>query len=53
MEAPMIEHETLRRLRTAMKTKRYDALVALSQDNATYAAGFLVPSHATNRFLPC
>ena len=50
MEEPMIEHETLRRLRTAMKKKGYDALVALSQDNVTYAAGFLVPSHATNRF---
>ncbi len=44
------EHETLRRLRTAMKKAGYDALVALSQDNVTYAAGFLVPSHATNRF---
>jgi Xaa-Pro aminopeptidase len=44
------EHETLRRLRAAMKEARYDALVALSQDNVTYAAGFLVPSHATNRF---
>lgn len=44
------EHETLRRLRGAMKQAGYDALVALSQDNVTYASGFLVPSHATNRF---
>ncbi len=44
------EHETLRRLRNAMKEGGYDALVALSQDNVTYAAGFLVPSHLTNRF---
>ena len=44
------EHETLKRLRAAMKAAGYDALVALSQDNVTYAAGFLVPSHATNRF---
>lgn len=33
-----------------MKQAGYDALVALSQDNVTYASGFLVPSHATNRF---
>jgi Xaa-Pro aminopeptidase len=44
------EHETLRRLRGEMKASGYDALVAFSQDNVTYAAGFLVPSHATNRF---
>ena len=44
------EHETLRRLRREMKASGYDALVAFSQDNVTYAAGFLVPSHATNRF---
>ncbi len=44
------EHETLRRLRGAMKEAGYDALVALSQDNVIYASGFLVPSHATNRF---
>src|SRR4051812_41470988 len=44
------EHETLRRLRAAMKEGGYGALVALSQDNVTYAAGFLVPSHASNRF---
>lgn len=44
------EHPTLRRLRAAMKSAGFDALVALSQDNVTYAAGFLVPSHLTNRF---
>jgi Xaa-Pro aminopeptidase len=50
VQDPNPEHETLRRLRAAMKEGGYDALVALSQDNVTYAAGFLVPSHATNRF---
>jgi ectoine hydrolase len=45
-----MEHEVLRRLRAAMKADGYDALVALSQDNVTYTAGFLVPSHASNRF---
>src|SRR5688572_31524065 len=44
------EHETIQRLRAAMKAAGYDALVALSQDNVTYTAGFLVPSHLTNRF---
>src|SRR4029450_4623813 len=28
----------------------HDSLVAFSQDNVTYTAGFLVPSHASNRF---
>src|SRR5688572_14222145 len=45
-----MEHEVLRKLRSAMKAAGYDALVALSQDNVTYTAGFLVPSHASNRF---
>jgi len=45
-----MEHEVLAKLRTAMKAQGFDALVALSQDNVTYTAGFLVPSHATNRF---
>jgi Xaa-Pro aminopeptidase len=45
-----MEHEVMRRLRSAMKAAGYDALVALSQDNVTYTAGFLVPSHALNRF---
>jgi Xaa-Pro dipeptidase len=45
-----MEHEVLRRLRAAMQADGYDALVALSQDNVTYTAGFLVPSHASNRF---
>ena len=44
------EHPALARLRAAMKAAGHDALVALSQDNVTYAAGFLVPSHLTNRF---
>ena len=47
--APM-EHEVLRKLRAAMRSARHDALVAFSQDNVTYTAGFLVPSHASNRF---
>ena len=45
-----MDHEVIRRLRTAMKAAGFDALVALSQDNVTYTAGFLVPSHALNRF---
>jgi Xaa-Pro dipeptidase len=45
-----MEHEVMARLRQAMKGGGYDALVALSQDNVTYTAGFLVPSHALNRF---
>src|SRR5882757_3613237 len=45
-----MEHELLRKLRAAMTAAGYDALVAFSQDNVTYTAGFLVPSHASNRF---
>jgi Xaa-Pro aminopeptidase len=45
-----MEHELLRKLRAAMISAGHDALVALSQDNVTYTAGFLVPSHASNRF---
>ncbi|HVH73306.1 MAG TPA: Xaa-Pro peptidase family protein [Stellaceae bacterium] len=44
------EHEVLRKLRGMMRTQGFDALVAFSPDNVTYTAGFLVPSHATNRF---
>jgi Xaa-Pro aminopeptidase len=44
------EHDTLRMLRERSREAGFDALVALSQDNVTYTAGFLVPSHATNRF---
>jgi len=44
------EHEVLGKLRAAMKAQGCDALVAFSPDNVTYTAGFLVPSHATNRF---
>ncbi len=44
------EHEVLVRLRQAARAAGMDALVAFSQDNVTYTAGFLVPSHATNRF---
>ena len=45
-----MEHEVIAKLRAAMKRAGHDALVAHSQDNATYTAGFLVPSHASNRF---
>ena len=45
MEDPVIQ-----KLRAAMKADRFDALVAHSLDNATYTAGFQVPSHAQNRF---
>jgi Xaa-Pro dipeptidase len=45
-----MEHEVLHKLRSAMKAEGSDALVAFSQDNVTYTAGFLVPSHASNRF---
>jgi Xaa-Pro aminopeptidase len=45
-----MEHEVIAKLRAAMRKGGHDALVALSQDNVTYTAGFLVPSHASNRF---
>jgi Xaa-Pro aminopeptidase len=45
-----VEHEVLQKLRSAMRRAGHDALVAFSQDNVTYTAGFLVPSHASNRF---
>src|SRR5436309_15036201 len=45
-----MEHEVLRKLRAATTKAEHDALVAFSQDNVTYTAGFLVPSHASNRF---
>jgi Xaa-Pro aminopeptidase len=45
-----MEHDVLRKLRSAMQGAGCDALVAFSQDNVTYTAGFLVPSHASNRF---
>lgn len=45
-----MEHEVLGRLRAAMRGAGFDALVALSIDNVTYTSGFLVPSHALNRF---
>jgi Xaa-Pro dipeptidase len=46
----IIEHEVPAKLRGAMIDAGHDALVAFSQDNVTYTAGFLVPSHASNRF---
>ncbi|MFN0304962.1 MAG: M24 family metallopeptidase [Burkholderiales bacterium] len=44
------EHEVLVKLRNGMHRAGFDALVALSIDNVTYTAGFLVPSHVSNRF---
>jgi Xaa-Pro dipeptidase len=49
-EGVLMEHEVLRKLRSATIKAGHDALVAFSQDNVTYTAGFLVPSHASNRF---
>ncbi len=45
-----MEHEVLRKLRAEMRKDGYDALVAQSLDNATYTAGFTVPSQLSNRF---
>jgi Xaa-Pro aminopeptidase len=45
-----VEHEVIAKLRKAMREAGHDALVAHSQDNVTYTAGFLVPSQASNRF---
>lgn len=45
MQDPVIQ-----KLRAAMNAEGFDALVAHSLDNATYTAGFQVPSHALNRF---
>jgi Xaa-Pro dipeptidase len=45
-----MEHEVIAKLRAAMKKAGLDALVAFSQDNVTYTAGFLTPSHLHNRF---
>ncbi len=50
LTAGSIEHGVLQKLRRAACEAGLDALVALSQDNVTYTTGFLVPSHATNRF---
>jgi ectoine hydrolase len=46
----MMEDPVIQKLRAAMKADDFDALVAHSLDNATYTAGFQVPSHAMNRF---
>lgn len=44
------ENDVFGKLRKLTKAKGCDALIAFSQDNVTYTAGFLVPSHASNRF---
>ena len=41
-----MEHELLRKLRSAMAKAGHDALVAFSQDNVTYTAGFLATACA-------
>ena len=46
----MAEHEVFEKLRKGMREKGFDALVALSPDNVAYTAGFMVPSHLSNRF---
>ena len=45
-----MEQAILGKLRSAMTTDRFDALVAHSVDNVSYTAGFQVPTHAMNRF---
>ncbi len=45
-----MEHQVFTKLRAEMAKDGLDALVAHSLDNATYTAGFQVPSHAMNRF---
>jgi Xaa-Pro dipeptidase len=45
-----VEDPIIQKLRAEMKADGFDALVAHSLDNATYTAGFQVPSHALNRF---
>jgi Xaa-Pro aminopeptidase len=45
-----MEDAVILKLREAMKADGLDALVAHSLDNVTYTAGFMVPSHAMNRF---
>jgi Xaa-Pro aminopeptidase len=45
-----MEDSVVQNLRAAMQADAFDALVAHSLDNATYTAGFQVPSHANNRF---
>ena len=44
------EHPVFAKLRSAAGRAGFDALVALSPDNATYTAGFQVPSQVSNRF---
>jgi ectoine hydrolase len=50
LKSTAMEHEVFRKLRSAMRQAGHAALVAFSQDNVSYTAGFLVPSHASNRF---
>lgn len=45
MDDPVVQ-----KLRAEMKADGLDALVAHSPDNATYTAGFPLPSHAQKRF---
>jgi Xaa-Pro aminopeptidase len=45
MDEPVVQ-----KLRAEMKADGLNALVAHSPDNATYIAGFPLPSHAQKRF---
>jgi len=45
-----MSHAVFEKLKRAMADSGFDALVALSPDNVTYTAGFMVPSQLTNRF---
>jgi Xaa-Pro aminopeptidase len=45
-----MSHPVFDKLTRAMADDGFDALVALSPDNVTYTAGFMVPSQLTNRF---
>lgn len=45
-----MSHAVFEKLKWAMTEGGFDALVALSPDNVTYTAGFMVPSQMTNRF---
>ena len=45
-----MSHAVFSKLKKATADRGFDALVALSPDNVTYTAGFLVPSQLSNRF---
>lgn len=45
-----MSHPVIEKLRNEISNQGLDAIVAHSVDNATYTAGFQVPTHAANRF---